>query len=91
MKMRKTLVGHEPGDETGDVTEDYEGDYSPDHVRAAAQVAADRIEAFMFERVSEKELVPVWLAAAQAETAAMMPENENVYSLEESRRNRDAM
>ena len=48
-KMRKFLVGHEPGEETGDVTEDYEGDFSPEHVAAAAQVAADRIEAFMFE------------------------------------------
>ena len=69
-KIRKHLVGHEPGDETGEVIEDYEGGNSPDHFRATAQFAADRIEAFMFELISEKELLPVWLAAAQAETAA---------------------
>jgi len=85
-KMRKFLVGHEPGDQTGDVTEDYEGDYSPEHMALAAQVAADRIEAFMFERVAAEELKPAWLAAAQAETAAVMPSN--VYLLEASRTNR---
>lgn len=77
-KMRKFLVGHEPGDETGDVTEDYEGDFLPEHVAAAAQVAADRIEAFMFERVAAEELKPTWLTAAEIETAAVNATN--VYS-----------
>ena len=60
---------NEPGEETGDVTEDYEGDFSPEHVAAAAQVAADRIESFMFERVAPEDLKPAWLVAAAAETA----------------------
>lgn len=85
-KMRKFLVGHEPGEETGDVTEDYEGDFSPEHVAAAAQVAANRIEAFMFERVAPEDLKPAWLAAAEVETAAAM--TTNIYSLDVSRMNR---
>ena len=66
------------GDQTGDVTEDYEGDFSPEHVAAAAQVAADRIEALMFERVAAEELKPTWLTAAEIETAAVNATN--VYS-----------